>query len=144
MLEGQKAFLKKLKIKPPDDINRGVAADLIEDARKDTVDLLLACTEAGKPRNKKAGAPAVLLLLLILAGGAAGALHHFGIIDLKDIYAQARSFVVARMAQEDEKETETVSVDQAEPDEVEDTSVSDDVTSALVSEDVDPPSVTPR
>jgi hypothetical protein len=101
--DGQLAFLKKLKIKPPDGLNKGVVADLIEDARETHADLFQSATVVGKLPRKKSSALAVFVLLLILAGGAAGALHHFGIIDLKDLYAQARTFIEAKIEEREQQ-----------------------------------------
>lgn len=79
--DGQKMFLKKMKIKINGPITKAQAAGLISTAKLQDPDLFarVAAAGAGQPRQRAGlgfGAKAAIFLLLV--GAAIGALHHFG------------------------------------------------------------------
>jgi len=79
--DGQKAFLKKMKIKVGGPVSRAQAAGLLSTAKLQDPELFarVAASGAGQPgRRKGLGAGARAAVFLLIIGGAVGALHHFG------------------------------------------------------------------
>lgn len=82
--DGQKMFLKKMKIRVGGPMSKAQAAGLISNGRIQDPNLfaLAAAAGAGQPaRRGSFGFPVRLVIFLLLVGGCFGALKHFGKLD---------------------------------------------------------------